>query len=347
MGIRRLSLVLFLLFLISAIWIGNADISAFVPEASTQAVEIDFLIRFLLISSAFLFILMWGFIFYLVIRYRHRRTDSEETLGSQAHGNTPLEITWSAIPAVYLVVLAVLSLRVWGDLQTVGHNPLRATVIGHQFYYEFDYPSLGITNAPALHVVLNRPVALTLHGVDVIHSFWVPALRVQMQTVPGVTTFENFTPSQVGSYEVVCTTYCGVGHSLMRGVLEVDTQAQFNAWVQAEKNPGSATAAVSYKNDVYPIMQLHCAACHFSGAGFVGAVNLTSYATLLEGGHIAAGGVLAGPVLKAGSHTASYLWQAINGTMTVGARMPLGGPYLSAQQIAVIGKWIDQGAKNN
>lgn len=236
-------------FIIFVIWV---PINPWFPEGTRQAREVDNLFKFMLASSGVIFIYVQALVLAFALRYRRRRNEPEDALGSQSHGNTRLEITWTVLPSVLLVVLVILSLRVWTDEQASHKNDLRLDVRGFQFGWSFALPQYGITLNKALSTVMlpvNRPVHVYEHSNDVIHSFWVPEFRIKQDVVPGLTTEEHFTPVETGTYRVICTEFCGVGHSGMVTKLTVGTEAQFIAWLRkngATSLPtGSTTAALA------------------------------------------------------------------------------------------------------
>lgn len=238
--------VLSVAFIIFVIWV---PINPWFPEATTQAREVDNLFKFMLASSGVIFIYVQALLLAFALRYRRRRNEPDTALGAQMHGNTRLEVTWTVLPSLLLVVLVILSLRVWNDEQTSHTTDLRLDVRGFQFGWNFALPQYGISFSKALSTVV-LPVGRRVHvyeqSPDVIHSFWVPEFRIKQDVVPGLTTEEHFTPSEQGTYRVICTEFCGVGHSGMVTHLTVGTEAQFVAWLRqngATSLPSTTTTA--------------------------------------------------------------------------------------------------------
>lgn len=241
--------VLSLAFIIFVIW---APIDPWFRQATRQSREVDGLFKFMLAVGGVIVIYVQGLVLAFALRYRRRTTDPADAIGPTVHGNTRLETAWSIVPALLLVVLAVLSLRVLNDENTRQPNELQLTVRAYQFGYAFSLPQYGIKEVAPVTIPLNRPVYVSMTSSDVIHSFWVPQFRIQYDTVPGLVTHERFTPTETGTFPVICTQYCGVGHSTMNGTLSsgwrvtVASEAGFVAWLRkhgATPLPGDATTA--------------------------------------------------------------------------------------------------------
>ena len=221
-------------------------INPWFPEATREAREVDNLFRFMLAASGVIFIYVQGLLLAFALRYRRRKNDAEDAVGPTVHGHTGLEMAWSAVPALLLLVLAVLSLRVWSDEHTVQKDPLQPCplqsgagtclgVKGFQFGWTFSLPQYGIgfdKNLSTVTIPVNRPVYVSEQSPDVIHSFWVPEFRIKQDVVPGMITHEQFTPTRTGTYRVICTEFCGSGHSGMVTTLRVASQADFVTWLR-------------------------------------------------------------------------------------------------------------------
>jgi cytochrome c oxidase subunit II len=223
------------------------------PEATRQAGEVDNLFKFMLAASGVIFIYVQGLLLAFALRYRRRKNEPDDAVGPAVHGHTGLEMAWSAIPALLLLVLAVLSLRVWSDEHAVQKDRLELGVKGFQFGWTFSLPQYGIRfdkNLSTVTIPVNRPVYVSEQSPDVIHSFWVPEFRIKQDVVPGrsctahrarivcspLITHEEFTPTRRGTYRVICTEFCGSGHSGMVTTLTVASQADFVKWLR--KNGG-------------------------------------------------------------------------------------------------------------
>lgn len=214
-------------------------IDSWFPEATIQAREVDDLFKFMLATGGIIFILVQVAIVAFALRYRRRKNEPEDALGAQTHGNTTLEVAWTAAPSVLLVVLMILTMRVWTDEHTAGKNELRLAVQGYQWGFYFGLPQYGIgfdKTLPTIEIPVNRPVYVDETAQDVIHSFWVPEFRIKQDMVPGIHTNERFTPDRIGTYRVICTEFCGTQHSAMHTTIKVVSQSEFYNFVR--KNGG-------------------------------------------------------------------------------------------------------------
>jgi cytochrome c oxidase subunit II len=220
----------------------------FPPQASTQARNTDRLYHVLVIASVPIFVLVVTVVLYSVWQF-HMRPGEELKDGPPIHGNTRLEVLWTAFPAVLLLGLVGYSFVVLHDNEAKPAREIQIGVTGQQFAWSYQYPPSVTGGAPLnsyqLYVPKGESVYFNLHSKDVIHAFWIPAFRVQEDVVPGITTHWRATPTRLGSYPVVCNLLCGLGHSLMRSTVHVVTEAQFHAWIksQAGGTAGGTTAA--------------------------------------------------------------------------------------------------------
>jgi cytochrome c oxidase subunit 2 len=215
----------------------------FPEQASTQAGTIDHLYDLLIFVSVPVFVTVMIIVLFSVRNFRMR--PGEESLdGPPIHGNTRLEVIWTAIPAIILVVLCSYAWVILNDIEEAQANEMRINVTGQQFAWSFEYPQSGgkPIKTTQLYLPKDRPVRFYVKALDVIHDFWVPAFRLKIDAVPGIETKYRVTPSRLGTYPVVCAELCGLGHSVMRSSAHVVTPAQFNAWLAKQKAPAAATA---------------------------------------------------------------------------------------------------------
>jgi cytochrome c oxidase subunit II len=205
----------------------------FPTQASTQAEKVDTLWDVLIIFSVPVFVLVMTVVLYCVWRYR-MKPGEELKDGPPIHGNTRLEIIWTAVPAIILVALCSLSYVTLTDIEKAEASALNVRVVGEQFTWTFYYKdSSGKEVAsPQLYVPRDKPVHFTVQSLDVIHDFWVPAFRLKIDAVPGVDTELRVTPKTNGEYPVVCAELCGLGHAVMRQTAHVVDQAEFDDWLR-------------------------------------------------------------------------------------------------------------------
>jgi cytochrome c oxidase subunit II len=219
----------------------------FPAAAATQAHTIDTLYYVLIIVTVPVFVLVTTVVLFSAWRWRVR--PGEERLdGPPIHGNTQLEVIWTALPSAIIAALVVYAAIVLHDIGVAKPGSINIGVTGQQFEWTFSYP--GYHDAAGKPIVaydltlpINRPVNFAIHSVDVIHTFWVPAFRLQEDAVPGITTPLRATPDRLGTYEIICTNLCGYGHSTMRATVHVVTAAAFTTWLSEHGYSGSAQTA--------------------------------------------------------------------------------------------------------
>jgi cytochrome c oxidase subunit II len=217
----------------------------FPTQASVQGEKIDTLWDVLLIASVPIFVLVETIVIYCAIKFR-MRPGEELKDGPPIHGNTRLEIVWTAIPAILLVGLCTYAYLVLTDIEKApaGEKALDVRVVGEQFTWTFfiknDQGKEVKTNQ--LYLPEGRPVYFTVQSKDVIHDFWVPAFRMKIDAVPGIDTHLRVTPSKIGDYPVVCAELCGLGHSTMRQTAHVVAADAFPGKLQQLAQAGNKPA---------------------------------------------------------------------------------------------------------
>lgn len=211
---------------------------SWLPEnVSTYGGDIDrlFVVIYYLTGVTFVGVQIALLVFVFLYRDRPGRT------AAYTHGNTTLEIVWTAIPAVILAALALASRTTWADIKArQPPSDLSIELYAKQFNWEIAYPGpdakLGTPDDVRMdndfHVPVNKTVRIHLKARDVIHSFFVPNLRLKQDAVPGRDIPVWFKATKVGKYEVPCAELCGFGHSGMRGWLYVDEPAAYEAWAR-------------------------------------------------------------------------------------------------------------------
>lgn len=215
---------------------GNPQ-STLSPAGSHAAIIFDLYIP-IFWAAVLVFVVVEAVLLYSVWRYR-QRPGQEGEIPAQVHGNTRLEIAWTVAPAVVVAIIAIMTFRTQAILASFPTDALNVRVIGHQWWWEFQYPDLGITTANELHVPAGRPVKLTLESADVIHSFWIPRLAGKTDTIPGLTNQLWFRADRPGTYRGQCAEFCGTQHALMGLRVIVTSQSEFDAWVRAQRQPAT------------------------------------------------------------------------------------------------------------
>jgi cytochrome c oxidase subunit 2 len=198
--------------------------------SSTAAPKIDTLLDVMIVLSSYVFSLVMVMLFYALWKFKAKPGDESD--GEPIHGNTRLEIAWTVIPTIIVLFGAAYSWIVLDEIEAKERDSLRVDVFAQQFAWSFGYPGKdNVWSEGELHVPVDRQVEFKLHGMDVIHSFWVPEWRIKKDAVPGITTTATVTPTEEGTYQLVCTEFCGYGHATMRAVVVVDSPADFQKWV--------------------------------------------------------------------------------------------------------------------
>lgn len=206
-------------------------IERYLPEAIVTARQVDSLFRFMAATGSALYIFVAGYLIYFAIAFRAKATDPPDAIGLQIHDNRKLEFWWTVIPALFVVLLSIVSVRIWYEILLEPENGVVVEAIGHQFYFSFRYPQINGEVTDEMHLPLGVPVTLNLTSTDVIHGFWVPAMRLKNDTVPGLVTTIRFTPQLAGRYPIICTQFCGTLHSEMdKQVLVIEDKASFDRW---------------------------------------------------------------------------------------------------------------------
>jgi cytochrome c oxidase subunit 2 len=273
------TVVLSVISVLLAYVISVTPLDYILPGASLHAADrgddIDGLFRFMGVVSAVIFVYVMGYLLYFSVAFRRRKNEPASSIGVQIHDAHTLEIWWTVVPTILIAILAVMSVQVWARVQFGSGAPaLTVEVIGHQFNYEFRYPGLRdsyFSGTEPMHLPVGRQVRVLVTSADVIHSFWVPEMRMKADTVPGLVQNLNFTPQHAGTYDIVCTEFCGVNHSRMQAKLVVQSPAAFDAWLAGMKKAqaasgasggGAAALALGKADDGKALFAQKCSSCH-------------------------------------------------------------------------------------
>lgn len=208
-------------------------------QASEQADRVDSLMCFVVWASVAIFTLVATVLVYSA--WKFRAAPGDESDGPPVHGNTALEVVWTVVPTLLLVVMAVWAYLVLSDNEALAQDRLVVDVTAQQFAWDYAYPD-GNVGTGDLRVPVGRQVELRMRSKDVIHDFYVKEFRVKMDVVPGITTRVVFNPTRVGTYQVICAELCGVGHAVMRSRVIVMEPAAYDAWLADAKAQVAAKA---------------------------------------------------------------------------------------------------------
>jgi cytochrome c oxidase subunit II len=230
-------------------------------EASAQAVPIDKLWNTELMMISFLFALIVVPLVYSLIIFRKRKGD--ETDAQHIEGNTTLEVAWTVVPLIIVVVFAYLGAYSLGETRRVDPNAMVIKVTGLQWKWVFEYPEYGGFTSDKLYLPVDRQVVLEMQSPDVIHSFWVPEFRIKQDLVPGRITEYRITPTLVGDYKVRCAEICGTSHAYMEAPVIVVAADAFVSWANDQKAAAAlAEANATPEQRGQKIYETYCKACH-------------------------------------------------------------------------------------
>ena len=297
-------------------------------SASEEMDRIEFVYWFATVICVAIFALVMAVIIYSMMAFRAPPEDESD--GPSIHGHTGLEIAWTVVPAILVIAVGVVSAVVLSQNGNAGTNPLTIKVFAQQFAWRFEYPDDKGVKSYELVMPVGRGIKFEMQSADVIHSFWIPEMGQKQDLVPGITTRLVVTPKRIGTFTLVCTELCGLGHATMRGPVRVLSQQDFAAWVKEQQvggskgDPGAAVFASA-----------GCGGCHvFTPAGTSGAIgpNLDN---------------LVADAKKAGEDPAAYVKESIvdpNKILAPGYAagvMPASyGDSLSAKEIDALVKYL-------
>lgn len=242
------------------------QVTSIFQPLGTPAWDVYHIANFTFIICAVIFVIVASLLTYALIRFRCRPNDTEEE-PPQIYGSNQIETAWTVIPILIVFVLLGVTARIVAEVQEkpAPKTALKATVIGHQWWWEFKYPSLGITtanelNIPAVDGMRSNPTFLDLESADVAHSFWIPQLAGKTDVIPNRRNEMWIDPSKPGTYVGNCTEYCGTQHANMMLRVVVLSKDDFSKWVSAQQQPAVADPQALEARDAF--LSLSCVNCH-------------------------------------------------------------------------------------
>jgi cytochrome c oxidase subunit 2 len=237
--------------------------------ASTPAQSIFDLSLFVLEVTAAIFLVVFSLLVYVVVKFRKSAANNGRE-PAQVYGSTQLELAWTVIPILIVVTLFLAAARVIASIQrpSRSNNAVEVTVIGHQFWWEYRYPSLKVVTANELHIPVSdpahpAPTFLTLLSADTDHSFWVPRLAGKTDLIPNHPNSAWLDPHETGLYLGQCAQYCGTQHAKMLLRVYVQSQEEFARWIQEQRLPARPSDAVSKGRHIFETTA--CINCHAVG----------------------------------------------------------------------------------
>ena len=243
----------------------SQTLNIFRPQ-STPADSIFRLSILVLTITGAIFAVVFSLLVYAISKYRRRGSDDGRE-PPQVYGSNQVELAWTVIPVLIVLVLFLATARVIHSIQDAPQPPgaIEVVAIGHQFWWEFRYPALGVVTANELHVPVSDPVDssptfITLLSADTDHSFWVPRLAGKTDLIANRVNHTWIDPHDTGLYLGQCAQYCGVQHAKMLLRVYVDSPEQFNQWVQEQKRPAVANVSVEEGRQIFE--STACVNCH-------------------------------------------------------------------------------------
>jgi len=245
---------------------GSSSPTSIFDPVSTPARSIFGLSLLVLAVTAIIFVAVFGLLAYAVVKFRQRTVDNDRE-PPQVYGSTQIEMAWTIIPILIVLVLFLASARVIADIQDAKppHDAVEITVVGHQYWWEIRYPGLNVVTANEIHVPVSdsahpTPTFVTLLSADTDHSFWVPRLAGKTDLIPNHPNRMWIDPHKTGIYLGQCAQYCGIQHAKMLLRVYVQTRAEFDRWVEEQSRSAAMTNAVSRGRAVFETNA--CLDCH-------------------------------------------------------------------------------------
>ena len=236
--------------------------------ASTPAQSILDLSVFVLEVTGAIFLVVFTLLTYAVVKFRKKTANGSEP--AQVYGSTQLELAWTVVPVLIVVVLFLAAARVIASIQNAPKpdSAIEVTVIGHQFWWEYRYPSLKVVTANELHIPVSdpahpTPTFLTLLSADTDHSFWVPRLAGKTDLIPNHPNSTWVDPHETGLFLGQCAQYCGTQHAMMLLRVYVQTREEFDRWIREQSLPAHASGAISEGQKIFE--RTACINCHAVG----------------------------------------------------------------------------------
>jgi cytochrome c oxidase subunit 2 len=244
----------------------NTPIPNFLNPASPIAAKQASLFWILLAISAVVFVIVEGLLLYNIFHHAKSRQDNEE-MPPQTYRDYLIEAIYTGLPIIIVIVIFILTLGTIRAIAAPAPKPgdLKVHVVGHRWWWEFDYPDLNIKTANELHIPANTTVQIELDSEDVIHSFYVPQLSGKTDVIPGITNHMWLYGNTVGQFHGQCAEYCGLNHANMRFTVFVDSKADFDAWVANQQKPPAKPQGDLQTRGHDIIVSGVCSACHDLG----------------------------------------------------------------------------------
>jgi cytochrome c oxidase subunit II len=253
----------------------------YLPEqASLIAPKIDWLNDVITGLSVFFTVAIVGAMIYFAARYRRRPGEEVET--PRIEGSHFLEMVWTVVPTLISFYIMYWGIVLYRELREVPSNAMTINVVGQKWFWEFEYPN-GKKTTNEFVVPVNKPVKMLMQSKDVLHSFFIPAMRVKSDVVPGLYTYVTFTPVKTGTYQGFCTEYCGDMHWNMLHKVTVVSQAEYDRWVNDKSDEAMAQRLSPAERGAKLYVSKGCITCHsLDGSPKVGPSYLKAFGRTAE-----------------------------------------------------------------
>lgn len=271
-----------ILVIVAAIltYLGLDAIGLMPVQASAQAVSIDWLWNWEVMTISFLFALIVVPIIYSLVVFRRKKGDTTDA--EHIEGNTKLEIAWTIIPLFVVMIFAYMGAYSLAETRRVDPQAMVVNVVASQWAWSFEYPEYGIVT-DKLYLPVDKQVVLKMQSKDVIHSFWVPEFRVKQDVVPGRITEYRITPTLTGNYQVRCAELCGTSHAYMENPVIVVTEAEYAAWVDEQVALLAAAGQTPEGKGELLVKSNGCLGCHsIDGSKLIGPTWLGLFGSEVE-----------------------------------------------------------------
>lgn len=230
--------------------------------AGPFAEQIDGLFWMVFWIATVVFVLVMGALILILFVFRDRGTKDQKE-PKQLHGSPKLEVAWTVIPALILAAIAVPSVASIFDLTECGEDAMEIEIIGHQWWFEFNYPDADIRTANVMVIPAGQEVCAQMTSDDVVHNFWAPALNGKRYLIPGQVTELRLQADEPGEFWGHCAEFCGLSHSLMRTRVLAVSEAEFDQWIAAQQAPATLPVEGDPGYEGFQVfLNKQCVQCH-------------------------------------------------------------------------------------
>jgi cytochrome c oxidase subunit II len=240
-------------------------LNIFAPESTPTRAIVDLSV-FVLSITAVIFVVVASLLVYAIVKFRATPANADRE-PAQVYGSTQIELAWTIVPVLIVLVLFAATARVIHAIQDAPQPPgaVEVTVVGHQFWWEYRYPALGVVTANELHVPVSdpsqpRPTFLKLLSADTDHSFWIPQLAGKTDLIPNRVNHLWMDPHRSGIFLGQCAQYCGTQHAKMLQRVSVDSPDEFDAWVRSQQQPANEDVSAKAGRRIFETTA--CINCH-------------------------------------------------------------------------------------